>query len=134
MKFKIPDTALAAEAKSVLADPVEGELVPFDVARYISSPVKAARIKAELSQEDLAMRMGVSQAYVSKMEKARKVSPKVLHQVGMALAKPKRARRVLKKPGQPDSGSATCRRLLTRPTGRGYDPTQLTAGQLISVR
>jgi len=96
---EIEDEVLAAEAKRVLADPVEGELVPFDVARYISNPVKAARIKAELSQEDLASRMGVSQAYVSKLEKARKVSPKVLHQIGVALAKPKRARRVLKKTG-----------------------------------
>ncbi len=98
-RYEIEDEVLAAEAKRVLADPIEGELVPFDVARYISNPVKAARIKAELSQEELALRMGVSQAYVSKLEKARKVSPKVLHQVGVALAKPKRARRVLKKTG-----------------------------------
>lgn len=96
---EIEDEILAAEAKRVLADPVEGELVPFDVARYISNPVKAARIKAELSQEDLAVRMGVSQAYVSKLEKARSVSPKVWHQVGLALAKPKRPRRALKKTG-----------------------------------
>jgi DNA-binding XRE family transcriptional regulator len=99
MRSELPDAVLAAEAKSVLADPVEGELVPFDVSRYISNPVKAARIKAELSQEDLASRMGVSQAYASKLEKARKVSPKVLHQVGLALAKPKRPRRVLRKTG-----------------------------------
>ncbi len=112
----------------MLADPVEGELVPFDVARYISNPVKAARIKAELSQEKLAIRMGVSQAYVSKLEKAKKVSPKVLHQVGLALAKPKRARRGLKKTGTADSGDATGHRLLTPRTRRGYDPTQSTAG------
>jgi DNA-binding XRE family transcriptional regulator len=99
MRSESEAAVLAAEAKRVLADPVEGELVPFDVARYLSNPVKAARIKAELSQEDLASRMGVSQAYVSKLEKARKVSPKVLHQVSLALAKPKRPRRVLKKTG-----------------------------------
>ena len=99
MRSEIPDSVLVAEAKRVLADPVEGELVPFDVSRYISNPVKAARIKAALSQEELAIRMGVSQAYVSKLEKARKVSPKVLHQVSLALAKPKRHRRVLKKTG-----------------------------------
>jgi DNA-binding XRE family transcriptional regulator len=99
MQSEIADTVLAAEAHRVLADPVEGKLVPFDVARYISNPMKAARIKAELSQEELAVRMGVSQAYVSKLEKARKVSPKVLHQVSLALAKSKRARRVLKKTG-----------------------------------
>lgn len=96
---RIEDKALSIEAKRVLADPVEGELLPFDVARYISNPVKAARIKAELSQDELALRMGVSQAYVSKLEKARKVSPKVIHQVSLALAKPKRARMVLKKTG-----------------------------------
>ena len=101
MRFRdeIEDEVLAAEATRVLADPVEGKLVPFDVARYISNPVKAARIKAEVSQEELAIRMGVSQAYVSKLEKAKKVSPKVLHQVGVALAKPIRPRRVLKKTG-----------------------------------
>ncbi len=99
MQSKIEDSVLAAEAKRVLADPVDGELVPFDVARYISNPVKAARIKAELSQEDLAMRTGVSQAYVSKIEKARKVSPKVLHHVSLALAKLKRPRRIAKKTG-----------------------------------
>jgi DNA-binding transcriptional regulator YiaG len=97
MQSEIADTVLAAEAKRVLADPVEGKLVPFDVARYISNPVKAARIKAELSQGALATRMGIGQAYVSKLEKARKVSPKILHQVGLALAKLKRPRRVLKK-------------------------------------
>ena len=95
----IEDEVLAAEAKRVLADPVEGKLVPFDVARYISNPVKAARIKAELSQTELALRMGVSQAYVSKLEKARKVSPKVLQQVAQALAKQKRSGRILRKTG-----------------------------------
>lgn len=96
---KVNKSSLTPSSSRVLADPVEGELVPFDVAHYVSDPVKAARIKAELSQEELAIRMGVSQAYVSKLEKARKVSPKVFHQVGLALAKPKRARRVLKKTG-----------------------------------
>jgi ribosome-binding protein aMBF1 (putative translation factor) len=96
---KVNKSSLTPSPSRVLADPVEGELVPFDVAHYVSDPVKAARIKAELSQEELAIRMGVSQAYVSKLEKARKVSPKVFHQVGLALAKPKRARRVLKKTG-----------------------------------
>ena len=99
MPFESEDSILAAEAKRVLADPVEGELVPFDVSRYISNPVKAARIKADLSQEELAIRMGVSPAYVSKLEKARTVSTKVLHQVGLAVAKPKRSCRVLKKIG-----------------------------------
>ena len=99
LQDEIEDLVLAAEAKRVLPDPVEGELVPFDITRYISNSVKAARIKAELSQEELALRMGVSQAYISKLEKARTISPKVLHQVAGALATHKRPRRSVRRTG-----------------------------------
>ena len=52
MPPEINDSVLVSEAKRVLADPVEGELVPFDVSRYISNPVKAARIKADCPKKN----------------------------------------------------------------------------------
>ena len=63
--------------------------VPFDVANYVDNPVALARINARLTQEELAHRLGVSQAYVSKIESQEHVSPKTLSKVKDALAKRK---------------------------------------------
>ena len=66
--------------------------VPFAVEDYVSNPVSLARIKANVTQEQLAERMGVSQAYVSKIENQAKVTAKLLAKVDAALAKKKKRR------------------------------------------
>lgn len=63
-----------------------GDYVPFAVEDYVDNPVALARIKAHTTQEELAKRMKVSQAYISKIEGQTKVTPKVLLKVKAALA------------------------------------------------
>lgn len=64
-----------------------GDYVPFNVADYVDNPVAVARIKANVTQGQLAKRMGVSQAYISKIEHQDKVTPKLLTKVKAALGK-----------------------------------------------
>lgn len=45
------------------------EMIPFDVADYIDNPIKAMRVKSNLTQVQLAELMGVSQAYIGKIER-----------------------------------------------------------------
>jgi DNA-binding XRE family transcriptional regulator len=63
----------------------EGEYIPFNIKDYVDNPVALARIKAGLTQADLARLMNVSQAYISKIENLDKVSVKVLANVKKAL-------------------------------------------------
>ena len=71
----------------ILHQPIERELarldakeaddyVPFDPADYIDNPIALARIKAHVRQAELAKLLGVSQAYISKVENQEKVSVK----------------------------------------------------------
>ena len=60
------------------------------VEDYVSNPVSLARIQANVTQEQLAERMGVSQAYVSKIENQAKVTAKLRAKVDAALAKKKK--------------------------------------------
>ena len=62
-----------------------GEYVPFALEDYVDSPVALARIKADMTQKQLAKRLGVSQAYISKVEHQTKVTPKLLAKVKAAL-------------------------------------------------
>ncbi len=64
----------------------DDDYVPFDPEDYIDNPVALARIKAHMTQKELAKRMGVTQAYISKVESQGKVIAKVLEQVSKALA------------------------------------------------
>jgi ribosome-binding protein aMBF1 (putative translation factor) len=64
----------------------DDDYVAFDVADYVDNPVALARIKAQMTQKELAKRMKVTQAYISKIESQEKVSAKVLEQVNKALA------------------------------------------------
>lgn len=57
----------------------------FDPADYIDNPIALARIQANITQEDLAKLMGVTQAYVSKIESQERVTSKLLHKVHIAL-------------------------------------------------
>jgi DNA-binding XRE family transcriptional regulator len=53
----------------------------FDVNDYVSSPIALMRIKANLTQKELAEKLNVSQAYISKLESQKKVSAKTLAKV-----------------------------------------------------
>ena len=67
------------------------DYVPFALEDYVDSPVALARIKAKITQAELARRMDVSQAYVSKIEAQAKISNKMLAKVSAALASSKSA-------------------------------------------
>ena len=75
---------------------VKHQLVSFEPADYIENPVALARIKAGMTQEELARRMKVSQAYISKIETQEKLTVKMLQKVKLAIegkvSKPKRDR------------------------------------------
>ncbi|OGV48972.1 MAG: transcriptional regulator [Legionellales bacterium RIFCSPHIGHO2_12_FULL_42_9] len=59
----------------------------FNPADYVDNPIVLARITAGITQEELAKLMGVTQAYVSKIENQGKVSVKLLNKVYEALIK-----------------------------------------------
>lgn len=63
------------------------EYAPFNVADYVNNPIALARIKAHITQEMLAKKMKVTQAYVSKIEKQKTVTAKLLEKVNLALKK-----------------------------------------------
>lgn len=63
----------------------DGDYVPFVLEDYVDNPVSVARIKAGLSQAELAERLGVSQAYISKVEAQENVSAKLMQRVSGAL-------------------------------------------------
>ncbi len=60
----------------------------FNPADYIDNPVALTRIQAGLTQEELAKQMGVTQAYISKIENQEKVTFKMLSKVKQALDNP----------------------------------------------
>lgn len=63
-----------------------GEYVPFVLEDYVDNPVALARMKAHITQKELAQRMGVTQAYISKIEAQNKVTPRLLDRVQAALS------------------------------------------------
>lgn len=63
------------------------DYLPFVLEDYVDNPVALARIKANLTQEELAASMGVTQAYISKVERQEKVTPKVMEKVMAAIRK-----------------------------------------------
>ncbi len=65
----------------------EDDYIPFEVENYVDNPVALARIKARVTQEGLAQLMGVTQAYISKVENQDKVTPKLVERVAAALRK-----------------------------------------------
>lgn len=71
----------AAYIQDILSDPVEGEIMDFDFGDYVDNPVHLRRLKAGLTQKELAEKMGVTQAYVSKLEKSDSISAKALKKV-----------------------------------------------------
>lgn len=67
------------------------DYAPFALEDYVDNLVALARIKAKITQAELARRMDVSQAYVSKIEAQAQVSNKMLAKVSAALASAKNA-------------------------------------------
>ena|SRR3990167_2167973 len=65
----------------------DNDYVLFDVTDYVDNPVALARIKAHITQKELAQRMKVTQAYISKIERQSKVTAKLLQKVKEALKK-----------------------------------------------
>lgn len=63
----------------------KADYVPFDPADYVDNPIALARIKAGLTQAALAAKMGVSQAYISKIEAQEQVTVKLLQKVKKVL-------------------------------------------------
>ena len=59
----------------------------FNPTDYVDNPIVLARVEAEITQEELAKLMGVTQAYVSKIENQDKVTAKMLRKVQLALDK-----------------------------------------------
>ena len=63
----------------------EQKYVPFILEDYVDNPVAIARIKAGITQEQLAQRLGVSQAYISQVERRTHVTNKMLERVHNAI-------------------------------------------------
>ncbi|PXW85018.1 helix-turn-helix protein [Nitrosomonas sp. Nm84] len=58
---------------------------PFVLEDYVDNPIALARIKAGITQEQLAQCLGVSQAYVSQIERRDTVTNKMLERVHSAI-------------------------------------------------
>lgn len=59
----------------------------FNPADYIDNPVALARIQMGMTQADLAKRMAVTQAYISKIENQETVTPQMMLKVTLAIAR-----------------------------------------------
>lgn len=80
--------ALKKEIDTKVADSApqaENEFIPFVLDDYVDNPVALARMKADLTQQQLADRLGVTQAYISKVERQDAVTVKLLARVKAAL-------------------------------------------------
>ena len=78
--------ALRDEIEEVLKKKYSSDdYVPFELTDYVDNPVALARINAGITQEELAKRMNVTQAYISKLEAQRKVTAKVLKKIKAAI-------------------------------------------------
>lgn len=68
----------------------EDEFVPFVVGDYIRNPLRAARVDAGVTQQELANRLEVTQGYISKIEGRNfDVTPALLGRVNKALRRKK---------------------------------------------
>ncbi|MBF0423836.1 MAG: helix-turn-helix transcriptional regulator [Magnetococcales bacterium] len=54
---------------------------PFDPADFVQNPIALARMKAGIKQVELARRMNVSQAYISKLEHSDTVSEQIMKRI-----------------------------------------------------
>ncbi len=86
IEYADEDLIDAAYIQEILQDPVEGEIIDFDFADHVSNPVHLARLRAGITQKELAEKMAVTQAYISKLEKSEHVTPKALKKVIVILS------------------------------------------------
>ncbi len=77
---------LSDKIKAEISADDDSEYVPFILEDYVDNPVALARMSAHVTQEILAAAMGVSQAYISKLEVQSKVTPKTLRKATDALS------------------------------------------------
>ena len=82
LKDKIDDKLSATRGKARVT---ASDYLPFVLDDYLDNPVALARIKARLTQNELAARMGVTQAYISKIERQDKVTPALLERATKAI-------------------------------------------------
>ncbi|PIQ11835.1 MAG: transcriptional regulator [Hydrogenophilales bacterium CG18_big_fil_WC_8_21_14_2_50_58_12] len=82
LKEEIEDELAGLEAATEKGE----EYVPFVLDDYVDNPVALSRMKAHITQKELAQRLGVTQAYVSKIERQEKVTPKLLARVNAVLS------------------------------------------------
>ncbi|MEY3182501.1 MAG: hypothetical protein RLZ35_486 [Pseudomonadota bacterium] len=61
------------------------EYVPFVLEDYIDNPIALVRIQAGMTQQQLAVLLNVSQAYVSKLESSQRVSSKMMLKVNQVI-------------------------------------------------
>ncbi len=69
---------------------ISNDYALFELTDYVDNPVALARINAGIIQEELAKRMNVTQAYISKIEAQSKVTAKVLEKVKIAIVSTKK--------------------------------------------
>lgn len=62
-----------------------GRYLPFVLEDYVDNLAALARMKAHITQKELARRLGVTQAYISKIERQEKVTPQLLARIKAAL-------------------------------------------------
>ncbi|MCK9387696.1 MAG: helix-turn-helix transcriptional regulator [Sulfuritalea sp.] len=82
--------ALKDEIRVKLAHPkvkaaADDKYVPFVLEDYVDNPLALARMKSHFTQKQLAERMGVTQAYISKVERQDKVTPTLLERAIKAI-------------------------------------------------
>lgn len=58
----------AAEQITRPADESDNDYLDFDLAHYITNPIRRLRVKAGCTQSHIAKTLGVSQAYIAKIE------------------------------------------------------------------
>lgn len=61
------------------------DYVSFELTDYVDNPIALARINAGMTQKELAKRMKVTQAYISKLEAQDKVTAKMIKKVKEAI-------------------------------------------------
>ena len=88
------------DGKLASLKPGEENYISFELENYVDNPVALARIKAGLTQEQLADRIGVSQPYIAQLEAQNKVTAKVLGKVATALEKMLNQKRQPRKAGK----------------------------------
>ncbi len=73
---------ITAQLKEIKEEPI---YEAFDPTDYIDNPIALARIQAGITQKELAKRMHVTQAYVSKIENQEKITAKMMQKVTKAM-------------------------------------------------